>query len=123
MRNPRRRSPRLAGALALALLLAQWLALAHGVLHAGGGAARPVVSTAAKTDAPGWASLFGQHDGSDGPAQCRLIDQLAGGVLVAPAAPQCAALPPAQLQALPPVTARQGRPALNFRARAPPVQA
>jgi hypothetical protein len=123
MRSRSTRPSGLAGVLALALLLAQWLALAHGVLHPGGGAARAALSSAAAAEVPGWASLFGKHDGGDGAAQCRLVDQLAGGLLVAPALPALAALPPARLQAPLFANVWEGQPAPSFRARAPPVQA
>jgi hypothetical protein len=125
MRSRSTRPSRLGGplALALALLLAQWLALAHGVLHPGGGAARSALASATEADSPGWASLFGKHDGGDGAAQCRLVDQLPGGLLVAPALPPLAALPQALLRAPLFANVWQGLQALGFRARAPPVLA
>ncbi|MFT4195808.1 MAG: hypothetical protein QM614_14340, partial [Ottowia sp.] len=75
-----RRSRSLSWLLPLALLAAQWLALAHGVLHVRGAAHPGAVAVLAQPPAHaghGWLDrLFGDHGSS---ADCRLYDQSAGG--------------------------------------------
>ncbi len=119
-----------AALLALALLAAQALGLAHRVAHGlpqvpGGGAAgmaamAPVAAKAAAIDTEeALAELFSAHD--PGGAECRLLDQAAhADVLAAAAWP---ALPPRVPTALPPVadTILAGVGVHAYLARGPPA--
>ena len=106
--------------LPIALVLAQWLALTHGVLHARAwlpGVVGKVVVTA-QHDAPhAW---FGaHHQGSD----CRLYDQMGCGDLAAASAPGSMPVQgAADLHAAPPPTWPAARTAVPFQARAPPAR-
>ncbi|MFT3776973.1 MAG: hypothetical protein QM772_01625 [Ottowia sp.] len=107
------------------LLAAQWLTLAHGVLHARGaghaqaGGVAALAQPAAHAD-EGWlARLFAGHEGSD---DCRLYDQVAGGDHAPPAA--MAGLPAAGEPRLPPRWVQRAwaaRVVALFQARAPPA--
>lgn len=111
----------LAGAV-LVVLIAQWLALVHAVVHAGG-RALPVLEAASSSDhgASPLVQLVAGHDA--GSAACLLLDQLAH-------ATPCAEPPPALLPALPPA-AHDNTPTApllpaewaDYRARGPPVLA
>ena len=107
----------LAGAV-LAVLAAQWLALVHTVVHAGG-RAWPVAEAAAPHAASSaWVQLVAGHDA--GSASCLLLDQLAQ---AAPCADPPVVLPPALPPAVHHDTAiARVLPAewVGFRARGPP---
>lgn len=79
----------LASVFVLALLAAQWLGLAHTVLH------QHPAAHAESAHAPvhGLGALFAGHD--DGSADCRLYDQLAHADPLPPALPALDTLPPA----------------------------
>ncbi|MBS0401402.1 MAG: hypothetical protein JSS18_02800 [Proteobacteria bacterium] len=108
------------------LIGAQWLALAHGVLHVRGmlpiQAAVSGVADAQESAATSWlARLLGQHDDS---GACRLYDQSAGGdhAPAVPAAdlPACGAPSPAPRWVQ---RAWAARLVPHFSARAPPLAA
>lgn len=94
------------------LLLAQSLALVHGVLHA----RAPAAASVARTTAPA-SSLFGDHTATD----CRLFDQAAPTDL----APMPVLALSFALDTTPPVAAPQAVPLVArlraFRARDPPL--
>ena len=115
MRVPTARSSarRIVGVALLALLLAQWVALAHAVLHAA--QVRPAERAAAATSVQ--ADLFGHAAGA---RECRLVDQLlsfagAPDVAPAPGEPPAATAPPAPRAGVAP--RGSGHP---YEARAPP---
>lgn len=104
--------------LSAALLLAQALAMVHGVHHAGGPARATALAAASASASIAGAvdALSGTHDGP----VCRLIDQLADAE-----APPC--LPVLPLLALPPVLPQAwavlflpAAPVAAFLARGPP---
>ncbi|MBZ8139391.1 hypothetical protein CLD22_05670 [Rubrivivax gelatinosus] len=103
-------------ALVLALLTAQWLGLAHTVLHAGGSHA---AAAAAGADGPrGLTALFAGHD--KGSADCRLYDQLGQAEPIPPGAVVTAALlpcPPRAQAYAARLAAAEGAP---YGARGPP---
>jgi len=120
-----RRSRFLTWLLPAALLAAQWLALAHGVLHAGGvehaqAGRAAALSQPAAYAGEGWLEhLFAGHEHS---SDCRLYDQAAGGDQ-APAA-ALAALPAADAPQVPPHWVQRAwaaRLLAPFQARAPPA--
>ncbi|BAL94505.1 hypothetical protein [Rubrivivax gelatinosus] len=76
-------------ALAFVLLAAQWLGLAHTVLHP----QLPAHAAAAHAPAHGLGALFAGH--ADGSGDCRLYDQLAHAEPLPPALPALDTLPPA----------------------------
>ncbi len=95
--------------LAVALLWAQALGLAHRVQHAPG---TPAAAETGHDDA--------LHDHAPQSGECRLFDQLAAGdAAPAAVAPVVAAPPPAPVPAVQPAP-RAGLPAAGYRARAPP---
>jgi hypothetical protein len=109
----------LAGAV-LVVLVAQWLALVHTVVH-GRGPASGVPALELRADAPTLLQLVAGHDA--GTVVCQWFDHLAHatpGVEVP--VPAAAPLP---LADLPPVALPVPRPAAwaAYRARAPPVHA
>lgn len=104
--------------LSAALLLAQALALVHGVHHAGGPARATALAASASVAAAGAVdALAGTHDGP----VCRLIDQLAH----ADAPPCLPVLPllalPAALPQVWAVLFLPAAPVAAFLARGPPV--
>lgn len=74
---------------AFALLAAQWLGLAHAVLHP----QLPAHAAAAHAPAHGLGALFAGHD--DGSGDCRLYDQLGHAEPLPPALPVLDTLPAA----------------------------
>ncbi|MCD6664313.1 MAG: hypothetical protein LT082_13110 [Comamonas sp.] len=130
MHAHRLRSRGLAWLLLLALVVAQWLGLAHGVLHARAElAGEPATQGAlrARPAAPvlqrhAWlGDLYGAHDRA---GECRLYDQLASGGHAPPMAQP--ALPPACAPALPPCWVQRSwaaAPRPLFQARGPPARA
>lgn len=102
-----------------ALLLAQALALVHGVVHPGGHGAVAAAGASVRADAGAPFDPWADHD--DGGAQCRLVDQLALGHALActSAAPPAPAA--AQVHApLPRLPLHAQAAARAHRARAPP---
>lgn len=114
--QPARAASAAAWALVGALLFAQWLGLAHGVLHAGHAGEHSVASQATAFD-----GLFGH--GADDDAACRLLDQAAAADGLLPTLATVPALAPAAL----PLPALQAGTvpafASAYRARAPPSAA
>lgn len=113
LRPARRNARRIVGAALLALLLAQWLAFAHAVLHAA--QARPALAFATVEATQG--DAFGHAAGTP---ECRLVDQLLSGAdglpatcVVAEAAADFLAPTPGE----PPRGESAPRP---YQARAPP---
>jgi hypothetical protein len=82
---PLNRLRRWLGLALLALLASQWLALAHGVVHAHGASLRMAAEAVQGGDAPSTLPLFAADD--EGSALCHLLQSLAH------AAPLVAALP------------------------------
>jgi hypothetical protein len=125
MRAARHRSSCLTWLLLAAMVAAQWLGLAHGVLHAraelpGAPAAQAVLSTAPAAQHHAWLSdLFGAHNHA---GDCRLYDQLSSGSHAPPLAQ--ASLPPSCAPQLPPRWVQRSWAAVPvplFQARAPPA--
>ncbi|MBK1613236.1 hypothetical protein CKO44_07090 [Rubrivivax gelatinosus] len=105
-------------ALVLALLTAQWLGLAHTVLHAGGTNAATVAAAAADGPRGGLESLFAGH--GKGSGDCRLYDQLGHAEPIPPAAVVTAALLPCPPQALPYAARLALAEGAPYAARGPP---
>jgi len=130
MHAHRLRSRGLAWLLMAALVVAQWLGLAHGVLHAraelsGASASAAEVALRVRPAAPvlqrhAWlGDLYGAHDHA---GECRLYDQLASGGHALPMAQP--SLPPSCTPQLPPRWAQRvwaQVPVPLFHARAPPA--
>ncbi len=115
-RSGPRSKPLQAWLLALLLLAAQALGLAHRIQHAPGPGAAPAAAAVAAAPAS-WA------DGHDaGGAECRLIDQLAHADGLCDATWAAAPVPPATEahEAAPTVAPRAGS-ASAYLARAPPL--
>jgi hypothetical protein len=113
LRSARRNVRRIVGAALLALLLAQWLAFAHAVLHAA--QARPALAFAAVEAAQ--PDVFGHAAGTP---ECRLVDQVlsgADGLLAAPVVAQAA---PESVVAAPGEAPRGESAPRPYQARAPP---
>ena len=128
MRASRLRSPCLVWLLLAAMVAAQWLGLAHGVLHARAalpgaptaGVVQRALPAAAVVQRHAWlGELFGAHDHA---GDCRLYDQLASGSS-APAMAQPAVPPSCAVQVPPRWVQRTWAqvPAPPFQARAPPA--
>jgi hypothetical protein len=113
LRPSRGSARRIVGAALLALLLAQWLALAHAVLHTA-----QVRASLAFADAAAVKVDFFAH--TAGGSECRLVDQL----LSAAGAPDVPALeggPPPDAPVAAPSESPCGRSAARpYEARAPP---
>ena len=106
--------------LVLALLWAQLLGLAHGVLHAGAAGHQPA-AVVAQQQIPAAPGLLGHLLApSDDDSKCRLYDQLGHGVPLL----QLPVLPAAALPLLPmwaALPALRPQPCAVFAARAPPI--
>ncbi|MCD0418877.1 hypothetical protein LOC51_16835 [Rubrivivax sp. JA1024] len=118
-------------AVVFALLAAQWLGLAHTVLH-GTAPAPSAVQASGHPPSPhpahdaapahehrhGLAALFAGHD--DGSADCRLYDQLAHAEPLPPALPALDTLPPAPPRLAAGRTHDAAAEAAPYAARGPP---
>lgn len=111
----RRPAPQgLALVFVLALLAAQWLGLAHAVLHP----QLPAHAAAAHAPTHGLGALFAGHD--DGSGDCRLYDQLAHAEPLPPALPVLDTLPPAPPRVAAGRTHDAAADAAPYAARGPP---
>jgi hypothetical protein len=109
---------RTASIAVLALLLAQAIALAHGIAHphSRGGLPFATVAATVPTGAGTWAD--GWHD--DGSAQCRLLDQLSHADALTPTWSLPFAPPSVQTPVVPLRAAPCARVAAAYLARGPP---
>lgn len=112
-RPARRTARRIVGAALLALMLVQWLALAHAVLHAAH--MRPALAFAAIEAVQ--ADGFGHAAGTP---ECRLVDQLLSAGVAPAATPALPGAAPAVLAAALPPSPPACWTARPYQARAPP---
>lgn len=113
LRTARSSARRIVGAALLALLLAQWLALAHAVLHAA-----QVRGTLALADAASVQVDWIGH--TSGSPECRLVDQLLSAAAASEVPAFEAGSPPDVPVAAPREASAARSAARPYEARAPP---